>query len=1032
MQPSNNNDKNIYRPPVGNGQMRQNYQGAPSTPDGLNRQVPGNDRPIQPQPQHQQRASNWRRFTGGFNNIRVGFQSKRTATGARADVNDRIKGDDTDDLRRKKDKRLSTSLKQAREDYRNRKSKANASGSIASKIAALFAFIGHLIVIFFKSIWKAMLGIAVIAVTCFAVGAIGVGFLVATTLDEIPALEDYSLMTAPQNSTIYDVDGNVIGVISVSDRKPVSSGEIAQSAKDATVSIEDERFYDHEGVDLMGILRAVYYNYQSWRTGDDSTQGASTITQQYIRNAYDNVGFEQTINRKLTEIVLAVQLEATMSKDDILTSYLNTVYYGNGCYGIEAASQYYFGHPASELSYYESAMLAAILQSPTMYDPATEEGLAANQERALIVLDKMYSLGKLGDMSSDDLIELKKTDPATLVHITEKDREINQPYYYDYVMSELRRSYTDEEIESGGWQIHTTLSIADGEAAANVIRGLEDLYGHNGITGAIADVDVQTGAVNAFCGATDYETTQFDIATSAQLQTGSSLKPFLYAAACEYDGYYTTDRFSAQPVDVGTPDAPHVITPYIRGGSGTIKEGIVQSDNAMAIRMAQEIGLDDLRQMMSACNIDSELDDNVIAVIGGQETGFTPIELATGFASIANDGMSNDTWCISSITDTLGNVVYEHEQSETYAMSPEVSHQITDAMVAAVDEAGWYHIPFDDAGWTIAAKTGTTDDDQDSWCCGFDTTRAVVIWTGGRDQKMHIPNSSYNTTTAFSDYFYAVGQDDPKEEFEKPQYKTTVPTPNDGETIDQYASRCHDMRLNVEIEYVNSSTVDDGGIVDIPQEGQLIDRDSDFTAQVSSDAIRVPDFVGMTPSQAYNSGAGLSLSYDVTYATSGSTTPTITSQSVEPGTSVQNGASVVLTVTILTPAGNSTSTQVPQLGSDDALGKLQTERDQLQAQVEQLQAQQGNGNGEITVPNVTGLSASDARQVLTSLGLNVSYAGSSDATIIGTTPVRGTAVESGDTITLRTSSSSGASDNGNNSGSSNSTSRSNSSSTSRR
>lgn len=966
----------------------------------------------QPQPRSQQQPQpGWTQSAAAAPRPRSAFRADARANSAdaagRSVIGDEIKDVSDDAVRVKKDRRLSTSFKQAREQYKAKRDEADGRGSVGGKIVAALSFIGHLIAIFFRGIWRAMLGVAVMLLCCFAVGAIGVGFLVATSFDEIPSLEDYSLMSAPQNSTIYDVDGEVIGVISVSDRKPVTSGEIAQAAKDATVSIEDERFYDHEGVDLMGIMRALYYNYLSWRDGGSATsQGASTITQQYVRNAYDNVGFEQTVSRKLTEIVLAVQLESTMSKDDILTSYLNTVYYGNGCYGIESASQYYFGHSAAELDYYEAAMLAAILQSPTMYDPATEEGLQANQGRAMIVLDKMYSLGKLGDMTNEELIELKQTDPASKVHITEKDREINQPYYYDYVMRELRKSYTDEEIESGGWQIHTTLSIADGDAAAEVVRGLEDLYGNNGITAAIADVDVATGAVNAFCGATDYDTTQFDIATMSQLQTGSSLKPFIYAAACEYDGYYMTDQFSSEQIDVGTPDSPHVITPYIRGGHGTLKQGIIQSDNAMAIRMGQEIGLEEVQKMIADCGMTSTLDDNVIALIGGQETGFTPLEMATAYATIGNKGQANATWCISSITDTLGNTIYEHEQEETYAMSKEVALQVTDSMEAAVDEAGWYHIPFDDNGWTIAAKTGTTDDDQDSWCCGFDTTRAVAIWSGGRDQKMSVPNSSYNTTTAFSDYFYAVGGDDPQEKFEEPQYKTTVPTPQEGETLESYISRAHDMRLNVEIEYVNSDAVEDGGIVDIPDEGELVARDSSFAVQVSSDAIRVPDFVGMTPEQAYNSGAGLSLSYDVTYSTSGSTTPTITAQSVEAGTQVQNGAQVVLTLTILTQGGQSTQTQVPQLGSDDALGMLRTERDQLQAQVEQLQAQQEQGSeGGITVPNVTGLTVADARQVLSSLGLSVSYTGSTDATVVGTTPVRGTVVESGDTVTIRTSSS---------------------------
>ena len=302
---------------------------------------------------------------------------------------------------------------------------SNATG-IRRVMRALFGFIAlifKLICILFRGIWHLFVYIAVSVIALAVICALGVGALYISTSGSLPDIEDYTRISMPQDATIYDVDGNVIGVVSTSNREPVSFSEIAQPAKDAIVSIEDERFYNHEGIDIIGICRSLYVNFVSWSKGGSSTsQGASTITQQYVRNAYKDVGNEQTISRKLTEMMLSIELESSMSKDDILSSYLNTVYYGNGCYGIEAASKFYFGHDASSLDYYESAILASVVNSPTYYNPTTDDGKKHTAERVDLVLDKMWSLGKLGSTSEDELRAMKQTDIDSVLHITKQTR----------------------------------------------------------------------------------------------------------------------------------------------------------------------------------------------------------------------------------------------------------------------------------------------------------------------------------------------------------------------------------------------------------------------------------------------------------------------------------------------------------------------------------------------------------------------------------------------------------------------------------
>ena len=930
------------------------------------------------------------------------------------------------------------------------KAEFERQGHAGSKIIAVISvFLGiirlafRLIVILFRSIWRAIVYMAVAAAGIGLVAVIGLAFLFTTSLGELPSLKDYTLIAAPQDSTMYDADGQVIGVISTSSREPVSFGSIDQKLKDSTVSIEDERFYNHEGVDFYGIARALKANFDSWRSGGSSTsQGASTITQQYVRNAYNEVGTEQTVSRKLTEMILSAELESSMSKDDILNSYLNTVYYGNGNYGVEAASKYYFGHSAKNLTYYEAAILASIVNAPTIYNPATEEGRKNTAERANLVLDKMFSLGKTGDMTKEQLQEIKRTDINSVIHITEKQRVINQPFYYDYVMSELKTKYSEEEIKGGGWQIYTTLSIKDGKAAEKLVKSVEQRYGSRGVTSAIVDIDNATGAINSFCGGTDYNASQFNVATQGTLQQGSTLKPFMYATLMEDQGYYTTDKISTDPVNVAADgEKAHVITSYIGGHSATIERGIVMSDNAMAIHGAEQAGMSNINNMIHKCGIKGDLEDNTIAIIGGQTVGFSPLDMANAYRTIANKGQETDRWCVKSITDSYGNAIYKHKSKKTYAMSSEVALQLTDAMTKAVDQrTDWYNIPFDKQGWTIAAKTGTTDDKTDLWCSGFDTTRTVVVWIGGRDAKVEVPTTTPTACKEFSDYMTAVGQNDPKEEFEKPQFKTEIPKIGKNQSIEDYIALVQAKRLNPKVEYVGDTDKKEDTVIGVKDAGQLVDRGSDVSIEVARDKVVVPDFTKIDPSDVYKRSDGLDVTYDVKYVESGSSAPAITQQSIAASTVVTKGTSITLTLEILAPATGTdkTTEQVPVRDTDGAMTLLSRERDaykkksdSLQSQLDSLHQQTDTQTtNQATVPSLRGVTISQARTILSSLGFNVRYDGSSSDTVAYTSPSGGSVVTAGSSVTLysNTPSSSYGNKNKNNNGNSSSSSSSSSSS----
>lgn len=884
--------------------------------------------------------------------------------------------------------------------------RARQPGGEAAKgfVRKLFRVVWAIINGFFRVISHIALFTAVTALCGILVVFLGFGALYVRTMGDLDDITDYTKVPLPQDSTIYDMDDEVIGVISTSKSNPVAFGEISQPAKDAVVCIEDERFYNHPGIDWQGILRALKYDFESWSSGSDATQGASTITQQYVRNAYKEVGTERTIDRKLKEMMLAAQLEGQMSKDDILNAYLNTVYYGNGCYGIDAASQYYFGHPASKLDYYESAILAAVINGPAIYDPATEEGRAATQKRANLVLDKMYSLGKLGGLTQDDLRALKKTDINKRLHITEKEHVIAQPYYYDYVMSVLKDEYTKDEIAAGGWQIHTTLSIAEGEKATEIAKAVERDYGR-GITASIAEVDSSTGAIRVLMGGTDYKKSQFNIATQSIRQNGSTLKPIMYAAMCEYQGYFVTDQLPCDPIDIAGPgEQEHWITPYLKHSPATMQEGIVISDNAMAIRAAGVVGMQSVQRMATACNMEGSVGDNAAAIIGGQSIGFTPLQMAQGYQAFAHDGISDKVWCIETITDKYGNLVYEHEQKESEAMSKETAREITRALVATADS---HHMGYRKKH-SFACKTGTTDDRADIWCVGYNGTRTVALWMGNKDARIDVDTSDA-AVARLDDYMNAVGQNDPDKKFDAPQFKLEVPKPLKNETADAYVMRLRAKRFNVEYQYVSAEKqTDNGRIVKVDGEGEMRDRGSSVIVTVARNQITVPNCVNKSLEDAASACSGLSLSLKMEYDPSGRAVPTVTAQSIDAGSSVSEGTPITLTVRVPTKSAKTTQEQVPFQASDDALKGLQDkvdsltkERDTLQ---EKLDAETDDDDKDIgskvPVPDVQGLTLEQADRVLSSCRLYASYSGPSDAIVTSVTPAVGTYADSESTVTL--------------------------------
>ena len=567
---------------------------------------------------------------------------------------------------------------------------------------------------------KTLIGIAIVFLVMLT--GIGCGFLTASMNTKSDLADD---IRPPASSLVYDSDGNEIATIHAAEnRMPVKLDQVPKNLQDAFVAVEDNRFYDHIGVDPRGIARAIWANLR----GRTVSEGGSTITQQLAKNAY--LTQDRTLKRKIQEVFLALRLEHQYTKSEILELYLNQIYFGQGAYGVQAAARTYFGKDVEDLTLNECAMLAGIPKSPNYYSPLNN--LQAAQERKATVLDQMVKYGYLDSATAEktkqEKPDLVKPDPA-------KDDKGEASYFVDYVTQKLIDKYGADAVYKDGLQVYTTIDMDMQRAAEKAMKGLpsgrKDSNGVQQPQGALVALDPHTGYVKAMVGGRG--TDQFNRATMAERQPGSAFKPFVFAAALE-NKFSPSTVINDSPIKIGDWEPQN--DEHTFSGAVTMRQVAQHSMNVPTVKIAQKLGIEKVLYYAQEMGISTLVmdgphnDKNLASALGGLTKGVTPLELTSAYGTFANKGVHVDPVVIVKVLDRNGKVIDEANPEQHNVISESSAADLT-SMLQDVIRAGTGRRA--SIGRPAAGKTGTTSDYHDAWFVGYTPDLVASVWIGNDD-----------------------------------------------------------------------------------------------------------------------------------------------------------------------------------------------------------------------------------------------------------------------------------------------------------
>jgi len=549
-----------------------------------------------------------------------------------------------------------------------------------------------------------------------------------------------------QRSYVYAADGSLLAALRADvDRQPVPLSAIPAHVADAVLAVEDADFYAHNGVNLRAMLRALSANVESGAT----VQGGSTITQQLVKQ--EVVGDEQSFDRKAREAVLAHRLEETMTKDEILERYLNTVYLGNGAYGMQAGAETYFGVSVGELDVGQAAFLAGLIANPSAFDPIRHPETA--KQRRDLALRRLVAYGRLSDAEADALsatplpTAVNQVNPQPDTYFVEEVKQL--------LLDDERLGATREEREymvfRGGLNIYTTLDpraqllaqqsrddviagvAPDGAAPATIPIDPNPVTGAPRFaTGAVVSVEPATGAIRAMVGGSGFEENKYNITTQGLRSGGSTFKVFVLMALLEA-GYVPTDTVSGSgPCSFtgipGLDPDPYEVENFdnSRGGRGTILSQTLRSSNCAFVRLGQIVGTDRVAEQARRMGITTPLVPVVSMPLGTQEV--FPLDMAAAMASIANDGVYNPPYYIDRVEDRTGKLIFQHTPNPRRASSPESARLAADVLEQNVQSGTGTRarIP----GQRAAGKTGTAQNSGNGWFVGFTPHLSTAVWMG--------------------------------------------------------------------------------------------------------------------------------------------------------------------------------------------------------------------------------------------------------------------------------------------------------------
>ncbi len=570
-------------------------------------------------------------------------------------------------------------------------------------------------------------GRLVIAVVFFAVVAV-VGLTAGTIVavsHNLPNIDAMKPVQLGQDTVIYDSSGHRIAELyGAVNRLIVPSSQIPEVMKNATVAIEDKRFYQHHGVDFTGIARAFVDDVRAGHI----VSGASTLTEQYVKNAY--LSDDVTINRKVQEAVLAWELEDRWSKDKILTEYLNTVYYGAGAYGVQAASLTYFHKPISQVSLAQAALLAALPKFPSQYSPITDP--AVIKARRDLVL---YDMAQQGYITAAQAATAEST-PIKVFSKPLSTTSDPAAYFVSYVEGQLVSRYGAREVFEGGLKVYTTIDMRMQHAAIAALKArLPSQY-----AGALAAVDPTNGFVRAMAASTDYKTYQWNLTSQAMRQPGSTMKPFALLAAVEEGANPATTYYNSHPLDIPMPNGiPWIVNTAERssGGRMDLVQATLASDNTVFAQLCLDLGPDQVVRVAKAMGITTSLQALPSIVLGSEDVDV--LEMASAYATFAAEGVRHAPQAIARIVFPNGKVRKAHVRG--IRVAPAGACYVVDKILEInTSYAGGTAASMPDYyTGRSAGKTGTTDNYEDAWFCGFNPKLATAVWMGYPQGEIEMP-----------------------------------------------------------------------------------------------------------------------------------------------------------------------------------------------------------------------------------------------------------------------------------------------------
>jgi penicillin-binding protein 1A len=637
---------------------------------------------------------------------------------------------------------------------------------------------------------KLRLALVLMGLAALAVISTVFGMMMAVA-HELPQLEAQAQLKSAVNSTLLSSSGQQIAKLTGNENRIVNAdGEISPNIKNAVIAIEDRRFYEHQGVDLRGMARALWSDV----TAGGAVQGASTITQQFVKNALVAQN-DRTVFQKLREAALAYHLEKRWSKQKILDNYLNTIYFGNGAYGVESAVRTYFGgrnrryaqqeRVAQDATPAQAAMIAAMIASPSAYDPI-QNPIQARQRRDL-VLHNMLDQNMITPSEYQSAVE--EAIP-TRSQLNTPHADSTQPYFSSWVTQQLVDRYGAGRVFGGGMKVTSSIDPALQRSAEQAVAGR--LAGI-GPTASLVAIENKTGEVKAMVGGSDFSRKPFNLATNGHRQPGSAMKPFILAAALQR-GISPTSLWSSRQKIFPVPNSPgekFVVNNYEGSYSGTttLANALVHSDNSVFAEVGLKIGTRKVAALAERMGIRTRVSTNPAMVLGGLKEGVTPLEMAFAYSTIANRGKrvsgtfaSQPLGPVAYTKVQRGGEVDKNKVKTKRVLSESVGEQMRQIMHGVV--VGGTGVAANVSEFA-AGKTGTTENYGDAWFVGFTDKYTVAVWVGYPDTLKYMKTEYHGGPVAGGSFpaeiwhdfvTAAIGIEQARHPDKTPTGTTTVPS----------------------------------------------------------------------------------------------------------------------------------------------------------------------------------------------------------------------------------------------------------------